>query len=93
MILRTTVGVFVNLLVDNKSRFMFRNKKGVMQLVQILNSHGHDWLLAMLVCQALWNYCIDTANLYELISEEEIQELLSILADSLGISSFAVKNI
>lgn len=84
MILRTTVGVFVNLLVDNKSRLMFKNKKGVMQMANILNEHGHDWILSMLVCQALWNFCIDTTNLYELISEDEIQELLRILADSLG---------
>lgn len=84
MILRTTVGVFVNLLVDNKSRLMFKNKSGVTQMVNILTVHGHDWILAMLVCQALWNFCIDTANLYELVSETEIHELLSILADSLG---------
>lgn len=84
MTLRTAVGVFVNLLVDNKSRLMFKNKKGVSQMVNILNTHGHDWILAMLICQALWNLCIDTKNLYELIPEEEMQELLSILADSLG---------
>lgn len=84
MVLRTTVGVFVNLLVDNKSRVMFKNKKGVSQMIHILNTHEHDWILAMLVCQALWNFCIDTTNLNELISEEEIQELLGILADSLG---------
>lgn len=53
-------------------------------MIQILNEHGHDWLLAMLVCQALWNLCIDSSNLHELISEGEVQELLGILADSLG---------
>lgn len=85
MVLRTTVGVFVNLLVDNKSRFIFKNKSGVSQMIHILNVYEHDWILAMLVCQALWNLCIDTSNLHELITENEIQELLSILADSLGI--------
>lgn len=84
MVLRTTVGVFVNLLVDHKSRLMFKNKKGVSQMIHILNEHGHDWILAMLVCQALWNLCIDTSNLHELIAEDEVQELLGILADSLG---------
>lgn len=88
MVLRTAIGVFVNLLVDNKSRLMFKNKKGVSQLIRILNVHGHDWILAMLVCQASWNFCIDTTHLQDLISEDEIQELLGLLADSLGNYNF-----
>lgn len=87
IVLRTAVGVFVNLLVDNKSRFIFKNKNGVSQLINMLNIHGHDWILAMLISQALWNYCIDTTNLYDLISVEEVHELLGLLADSLGNSS------
>lgn len=85
MVLRTTIGVFVNLLVDNKSRLMFKNKKGVKHFLGILNIHGHrDWVLAMLVCEALWNYSIDASNLNDIFSEEEVQELLGLLADSLG---------
>lgn len=85
MLLRTTVGVFVNLMADNKSRLAFKNQGGVLQLINILNMKGmQDWSLHMLVCQALWNYCIEITNLYELFSEVEVQELLKILADYLG---------
>lgn len=70
---------------DNRSRLLYKNAGGVSTLIEILNKHGqHDWILAMLVCQTIWNYCIDTANLYEIISDAEIQELLKLLADYLG---------
>ena len=30
-----------------------------------------DWSLACLVCQALWNYCIDSNNITESIVDED----------------------
>lgn len=84
-LLKTTVGVFVNLMSDNKSRVLFEKKHGVLKLITILKEYCEgDWLLGNLVCQALWNYCIDTIDLNELLSESEIQQLLELLADYLG---------
>ncbi|KAK5645760.1 hypothetical protein RI129_004224 [Pyrocoelia pectoralis] len=83
-LLKTTVGVFVNLMADNKTRLLFKNSGGTSKLIRILNQYGsYDWVLTMLICQVLWNFCIDTINLYELISDSEMQQLLSILADFL----------
>ena len=84
-LLKTTIGVFVNLMADNKSRNLFKNQGGVSKLIAILTNFAqNDWLLGMLVCQVIWNYCIETADLYELIPDDEIQQLLVILADYLG---------
>lgn len=84
-LLKTTVGVFVNLMSDNRSRKLFKLNGGVRKLIEILKNYcERDWMLGTLVCQALWNYCIETPNLYDLITETEIQELLIILADYLG---------
>lgn len=70
---------------DNRSRLLYKNAGGISMLINILNKNGqNDWTLAMLICQTIWNYCIDTSNLYEIISDEEIQELLKLLADCLG---------
>lgn len=83
-LLKTTIGVFVNLMSDNRSRILFKKLGGVKQLLTILTSYcEHDWLLGMLICQVLWNYCIDTIDLYELFGEGEIQQLLILLADYL----------
>lgn len=84
-ILKTTMGVFVNLMADNKSRSLFKKKGGVKKLIAILEKFGQsDWLTGTLVCQGLWNYAIDSLDLYELFAEDEIQKLLVLLADYLG---------
>lgn len=84
-LLKTTIGVFVNLMSDNRSRVLFKKKGGVAKLIKILKDFcENDWLLGNLVCQVLWNYCIDTIDLYELLSDAEIQQLLILLADYLG---------
>ncbi|KAF2880199.1 hypothetical protein ILUMI_26000 [Ignelater luminosus] len=83
-LLRTTVGVFVNLMADNKNRVLFKTNGGLSKLINILNMYGqYDWPLSMLICQVIWNFCIDSVNLYELISDSEMQQLLAILADYL----------
>lgn len=75
----------MNLMSDNKSRLLFKTKGGVSELLNILKNYCEgDWLLGNLVCQALWNYCIDTIDLNDLLSESEIQQLLVLLADYLG---------
>ena len=40
---------------------------------------GCDWLLASLVCQAIWNYSIDNNNQFDCIDNEEISELDAVL--------------
>lgn len=84
-ILKTTMGVFVNLMADNKSRTLFKKSGGVKKLIAILEKYGqNDWLMGTLVCQALWNYAIDSIDLYDLFTEDEVQKLLVLLADYLG---------
>ncbi|XP_030747859.1 armadillo repeat-containing protein 2 isoform X2 [Sitophilus oryzae] len=83
-LLKTTTGVFVNVLSENRSRTIFKNKGGVQKLINILKKYCEDdWLLGSLVCQVLWNYCIDTLDLYELLTDSEINQLLILLADYL----------
>lgn len=82
---RTTMGVFVNLMADNKNREIFKENKAVIKLIKILQLQGeYDWPLSMLICQVLWNYCIDSLNLYEVFSGNEVEQLLCVLADHLG---------
>ncbi|CAH0557514.1 unnamed protein product [Brassicogethes aeneus] len=83
-LLKTTIGVFVNLMSDNKSRKLFKTSGGVEKLIIVLKNYcERDWVLGTLVCQTLWNYCINIGNLCQLISESEVQELLVILSDFL----------
>jgi len=42
-----------------------------------------DWLLASLTCQAIWNYSIDSTNLFDCMDKEEISELEAILVEYL----------
>lgn len=72
-------------MADNKNRVLFKSNGGLSKLINILNMYGqYDWPLSMLICQVIWNFCIDSVNLYELISDSEMQQLLAILADYLG---------
>ncbi|XP_066138168.1 armadillo repeat-containing protein 2 isoform X2 [Euwallacea fornicatus] len=83
-LLKTTIGVFVNVMSDIRARKLFKTSGGIKKLVFILTKYCEsDWLLGCLVCQVLWNYCIDTTDLYELFSNDEINELLILLADYL----------
>ncbi|GJQ70464.1 hypothetical protein Trydic_g22876 [Trypoxylus dichotomus] len=83
-LLRTTVGVFVNLMSENKNRISLRNSGGISKLIAVMNNYGqYDWSLAMLVCQVIWNYCIDSVNLYELITDNELEQLTAVLVDFL----------
>lgn len=84
-LLRTTMGVFVNLMADNKNRVIFKENEGVVKLIKILQIQGdYDWPISMLICQVLWNYCIDSMDLYEVFSGNEVEQLLCVLADYLG---------
>ena len=38
-----------------------------------------DWALASLICQALWNFCIDSPSSTEAFGEEEASDLEKVL--------------
>ena len=52
---------------DKRLRPAFKAEKGVQRSIDLLYSclEEKDWDLACLVCQALWNYCIDCHRLSE----------------------------
>ncbi|KAJ8975565.1 hypothetical protein NQ317_000249 [Molorchus minor] len=48
-LLKTTIGVFVNLMSDNRSRMLFKNSKGIPKVITILKDFcENDWLLGNL---------------------------------------------
>jgi hypothetical protein len=51
----------------------------------VLKKFGEcDWQLATLICQALWNYCIESTNLHAALGIDQTNQLLGILVDFLG---------
>ena len=84
----TSVGVIVNMMSDGDKRQSLRLLGGVAGLVRVLRECGEeqaspDWLLASLTCQALWNYSIDSTNLFDCMDKEELSELEAILVEYL----------
>uniref|UniRef100_A0A1B6CHS7 Armadillo repeat-containing protein 2 n=1 Tax=Clastoptera arizonana TaxID=38151 RepID=A0A1B6CHS7_9HEMI len=83
-LLCTTTGVLVNLMGDWDKRLAFKEDNGVAKLITILEKKGeNDWKLSCLVCQALWNFCIDSTHLYAAFGIQATNRLLSILIDLL----------
>jgi hypothetical protein len=61
--------------------FLFSNSR----LTRVLKKFGEgDWQLATLVCQALWNYCIESVNLHVALGIDQTNQLLGIMVDFLG---------
>ena len=85
----TNVGVIVNMMSDTDKRTSLKTMGGVTSLINVLKDcggspeSGCDWLLASLVCQAIWNYSIDTNNLFDCMDKEEISELEAVLVEFL----------
>lgn len=69
----SSCGVMVNILGDWERRATFRELKGPLLLRDVLQRSAtqEDWLLAAIVCQALWNYLIDTTDLVAALGEDE----------------------
>lgn len=69
----SSCGVLVNILGDWERRATFRELKGPVLLRDVLQRSAtqEDWLLAAIVCQALWNYLIDTTDLVAALGEDE----------------------
>merc|ERR1719232_2540564 len=73
---------------DTEKRTSLKSLGGVASLVSILKDCGGppdqcDWLLASLTCQAIWNYSIDSTNLFDCMDKEEISELEAVLVEFL----------
>ena len=84
----TNVGVIVNMMSDRDKRMSLRSLGGITSLITVLKDCGgqadlSDWLLASLTCQAIWNYSIDTNNLFDCMDKEEISELEAVLVEFL----------
>lgn len=81
----TSCGVLVNLLADWERRAPFRELRGPNQLRDVLQRAAthEDWQLAATVCQALWNFLIDTANCVGALGATEADEIASDLAEYL----------
>lgn len=75
------VGIVINLMSDKRLRPAFKAEKGVQRSIDLLYSclEEKDWDLGSLVCQALWNYCIDCQQLSEVIETKHIIELEDVL--------------
>lgn len=66
------VGIVVNMMSDPEQRPTFAKEGGVKKCTCVLERclDQQDWMLACLVCQAIWNYCIDTQNITETMDED-----------------------
>lgn len=85
-LLATTCGVLVNLLGDWERRAPFRELKGPLHLRDVLQRTAvqEDWIVAGIVCQALWNYLIDTGNVITALGEDEADYIANDLLEYLG---------
>ncbi|CAH1402753.1 unnamed protein product [Nezara viridula] len=83
-LLFTTTGVLVNLMADWDKRLAFKENNGVHKLIMVLKKTSDgDWRLASLVCQAIWNFCIDSTHLYAALGVQATNNLLTVLVDLL----------
>ncbi|KAJ1528630.1 hypothetical protein ONE63_007025 [Megalurothrips usitatus] len=82
-LLRSTTGVLVNLMADADKREALQHTQGISRLIALLLYHGEsDWQLASLICQVLWNFCIDMTNL-SWLGTEQTSQLVEVLVDFL----------
>ncbi|XP_059619203.1 armadillo repeat-containing protein 2 [Phlebotomus argentipes] len=82
----SSCGVLVNLLGDWERRAPFKELKGPLLLRDVLQRSAmeEDWLLAGIVCQALWNFLIDTENVVAALGGEEAECIMQDLVECLG---------
>ncbi len=75
------VGVVINMMSDGGLRPTFKSEAGVKKCISVLHCclENEDWPLACLVCQAIWNFCIDSNSLSEVIEETYLVELEDII--------------
>lgn len=85
-IIGTSCGVLVNMLSDWERRAPFREMKGPLLLRDVLQrgAMNGDWLLALIACQAMWNYLLDTGNVIGALGEDEADYISGDLLEYLG---------
>lgn len=82
-LLRSTTGVLVNLMADADKREALQQTQGISRLIALLVYHGEsDWQLASLICQVLWNFCIDMTHL-NWLGVDHTSQLVEVLVDFL----------
>ncbi|XP_053676158.1 armadillo repeat-containing protein 2 [Anopheles nili] len=81
----TCCGVLINVLGDGSSRTPFREMEGPVILESILQRgvRNRDWIMAGIACQAIWNYLIDTADIFKTLDHVEIDLMCANLAEGL----------
>ncbi|XP_071455226.1 armadillo repeat-containing protein 2 [Hetaerina americana] len=83
-ILMANVGILVNMMADPDKRRIFANHQGISRLMHILeNTNGRNWNLSSLICQVIWNYIIESQDLYIDLGKNETDKLVNILVDYL----------
>ncbi|KAJ6634191.1 Armadillo repeat-containing protein 2, partial [Pseudolycoriella hygida] len=77
-------GILVNLLGDWERRSSFRELNGPSLLSDVLQ-HGamQNWVLAGIICQAMWNYLIDSPNIVGALGENETEFIAGMLSEYL----------
>ncbi|XP_031626541.1 armadillo repeat-containing protein 2 isoform X2 [Contarinia nasturtii] len=85
-IVETSCGVLVNMLSDWERRSTFRELHGPFLLRDVLQRSAlkHDWLLALIACQAIWNYIIDSGNAVGALGESEADYISADILELLG---------
>ncbi|XP_039294214.1 armadillo repeat-containing protein 2 isoform X2 [Nilaparvata lugens] len=83
-LLSATAGVLVNLMADWDKRLALKEDNGISRLIWVLGRWGvGDWRLANLICQVLWNFCIDSTDLCAAFGIRPINLLLATLIELL----------
>ncbi|PNF40949.1 hypothetical protein B7P43_G08853 [Cryptotermes secundus] len=83
-LLCTTVGILVNMMADWDKRLALKEGHGIERLTRVLKKFGEgDWQLATMICQVIWNYCIESVNLHAALGIDQTNQLLGILVDFL----------
>lgn len=55
------------------------------RLINNLRNHAEEnWHLGNLICQVIWNYCVDEKDLFSVLGDPQSQSLMNILIDLLG---------
>ncbi|TRY75305.1 hypothetical protein TCAL_01653 [Tigriopus californicus] len=71
------LGILVNLMTDAEFRAIFRLRNGTSLLIGQLRriQQTQDYALGSLLCQCLWNYCIDADDPIQLLGKRQLDAL------------------
>lgn len=71
------VGIVINLMSDGRQRSFFKDENGIRKCIDLLHFclETRDWDLACLICQAIWNFCIDCDEMSEVVDPKHLIEM------------------